>query len=251
VGNSLNPIGLQEARVRATKIEAAFPACLLRYARFCCDAFAWSFRVACICTLVAGSMYLAAQTQPIKTGSAPSGTKPAIPPKSNLQGVANFGQVTPALYRGAQPTKEGFANLAKLGINIVVDLRGSRAGERLIVTGLGMRYVAIPWHCYSPRDEVFAQFLTLLRENPGKKVFVHCKVGDDRTGMEIAAYRMAEQGWNPEDAKKEMAEYGVNWFHRTICPRLAAYENEFPRRFETSPAFQSLRSDKHAPQPKP
>jgi tyrosine-protein phosphatase SIW14 len=196
-------------------------------------------------------MYLAAQTQPINDGSAPSESKPTIPPKSKLQGVANFGQVTPTLYRGAQPTNEGFASLAKLGINIVVDLRGSSAGERRVVTGLGMRYVVIPWRCYSPRDEVFARFLTLLRENPGKKVFVHCRLGDDRTGMEIAAYRMAEQGWTPEDAKKEMAVYGVNWFHRTICPRLGAYENEFPRRFETSPAFQSLRSDKHAPQPKP
>jgi protein tyrosine phosphatase (PTP) superfamily phosphohydrolase (DUF442 family) len=153
------------------------------------------------------------------------------------------------LYRGGQPSKGGFANLAKLGIDIVVDLRGSRAGERRVVTGLGMRYVAIPWRCYSPRDEVFAQFLTLLRENPGKKVFVHCKVGDDRTGMDIAAYRMAEQGWTAEEAKKEMALYGVDWFHRMICPRLSSYEKHFPERFQTSPAFQGLRSDKHAPQP--
>lgn len=224
------------------------PACLLRHARCWCDMLARSLRLACACTLVAGPMCLAAQTQPIKV-PAPSETKALIPPRSILLGVPNFGQVTPTLYRGGQPNREGFANLRKLGIDIVVDLRGSRAGERRVVTGLGMRYVAIPWRCYSPRDEVFAQFLTLLRENPGKKVFVHCKVGDDRTGMDIAAYRMAEQNWTAEQARKEMEVYGVNWFHRTICPRLGSYEKDFPRRFETSPAFRELRSDKRAPQP--
>jgi tyrosine-protein phosphatase SIW14 len=196
-------------------------------------------------------MYLATQAVSPKVGSAPSETKPAIPPKSKLPGVPNFGQVLPTLYRGGQPDREGFSNLARVGIDIVVDLRGSRASERRIVTALGMKYVAIPWRCFSPHDEVFAQFLTLLRENPGKKIFVHCRVGNDRTGMDIAAYRMAEQGWTPEEAEKEMAAYGVNWFHRMICPRLGSYEKRFPAHFETSPAFQDLRSRKHAPQPKP
>jgi len=138
-------------------------------------------------------------------------------------------------------------SLAKIGINIVVDLRGSRADERQIVTGLGMRYVAIPWQCYSPHDEPIAQFLTLLRENPGKKVFVHCRTGDDRTGMEIAAFRMAEQGWTAEEARKEMEIFGVNWWHRMICPGLASYEKQFPEHFKASPAFQGLRSEGCAP----
>jgi tyrosine-protein phosphatase SIW14 len=234
--------------MEATKTVAGVLRCLLRNARYHYETLARAFRVVCVCALVAGPMCRAAQNPPPRAGSAPSETKPA-PPRSKLRGVPNFGKVTPTLYRGGQPTKEGFTNLGKLGIDIVVDLRGSRASERLVVTGLGMRYVALPWQCYSPRDEVFAQFLTLLRENPGKKVFVHCKVGDDRTGMEIAAYRMAEQGWTAEEARREMEAYGVNWFHSTICPGLGSYEGKFPQRFQTSPAFQGLRSDKHAPQP--
>jgi protein tyrosine/serine phosphatase len=155
------------------------------------------------------------------------------------------------LYRGAQPSEEGFANLGKLGINIVVDLRGSRASERRLVTGLGMKYVAIPWHCFGPRDEHFAKFLKLLRDNPGKKVFVHCRLGDDRTGMEIAAYRMAEQGWTAEEARREMEVFGVNWFHRSICPRLGRYEESFPKRFKSSPEFRELRPGGDTVPPKP
>ncbi len=175
----------------------------------------------CAFALLAAMVCPAAQA-PLTHRSGPSEAKHTVARKLTLQGVSRFGEVTPTLYRGAQPTKEGFKGLAKIGINIVVDLRGSRQSERKLVNGLGMRYVALPWQCFSPRDEHFAQFLTLLRENPGKKVFVHCRVGDDRTGTDIAAYRMAEQGWTPEEAKKEMAAYGVNWFHRMICPGLSA-----------------------------
>lgn len=235
----------------AMKMEAGSPTCALGFVRHYYGRLARAFIVVCTCALVVGPMPLAAQTPTPKACSVPSGAKPAVAPRSRLQGVPNFGTVTATLYRGGQPTKEGFGNLAKIGINIVVDLRGSRASERQVVTGLGMTYVALPWHCYSPHDEHFAQFLTLLRQNPGKKVFVHCRDGDDRTGMDIAAYRMAEEAWTAQAAKEEMEAYGVNWFRRTICPGLASYEEQFPARYKTSPAFRDLHSDMHGPQHKP
>jgi tyrosine-protein phosphatase SIW14 len=208
------------------------------------------FSLVSVVALLAGTISLAAQEQqPPEVTSAPSVAKQAR--KLTLPGVPRFGEVTPTLYRGGQPSKEGFDNLAGMGINIVVDLRGSRESERRLVAGLGMRYIALPWQCFSPHDENFAQFLTLLRENPGKKVFVHCRVGDDRTGMDIADYRIAEQGWTAEEARKEMEAYGVNWFHKAICFPLSSYEKEFPERFKTSTAFQSLRSGKQAPEPQP
>lgn len=164
-----------------------------------------------------------------------------------IAGVPGFAEVTPNLYRGHQPTEDGFANLAKMGIQIDVDLRLSRKGdERKRVTALGMQYVSIPWFCMRPNDQAFAKFLQLLRDNPDKKIFVHCRVGDDRVGMNIAAYRMAEQGWTAEEARKEMVEFGANWFHRRICPGLGRYEKEFPQRFRTKPAFAQLRAEKSA-----
>jgi tyrosine-protein phosphatase SIW14 len=208
-----------------------------------------AFRLASAFALLAGTMSLAAQKQPPEAASPKA--KHTIAHKLTIPGIPRFGEVTPSLYRGGQPTHEGFRHLAKMGIDIVVDLRGSRDSERRVVTKLGMRYVPLHWQCYSPRDENFAQFLTLLRENPGKKVFVHCRVGDDRTGMDIAAYRIAEQGWTAEEARKEMEAYGVNWFHKAICFPLSSYEKEFPDRFKTSAAFESLRSAKRAPGPQP
>lgn len=185
--------------------------------------------------------------------SAPAQTNPSHPEaevvfgtRVKLPGVPNFGKVTDTLYRGAQPNDEGFTNLSKLGVNIVVDLRGSGPHERELVTKLGMKYVPLPWRCSSPKDEQFAAFLTLLRENPGQKVFVHCRQGEDRTGMEIAAFRMAEQGWAADDARKEMIFFGANWFHRTICPALGPYAKQFPERFKNNHVFDSLRSSQGA-----
>jgi tyrosine-protein phosphatase SIW14 len=230
------------------EIQGQPPAGLLRNVPHDSTGFKKAFKLVSI-ALIAATISLTAQNQQPEV--APSEEKHTIAQKVTLPGVPRFGEVTPTLFRGGQPTQEGFSNLAKMGVNIVVDLRGSRESERRLVTRLGMRYVPLHWQCFSPRDEDFAQFLTLLRENPGKKVFVHCRVGDDRTGMDIAAYRIAEQGWTAEEARKEMEAYGVNWFHKLICFPLSSYEKEFPERFKTSPAFQSLRSAKQSPEPQP
>jgi protein tyrosine phosphatase (PTP) superfamily phosphohydrolase (DUF442 family) len=159
--------------------------------------------------------------------------------------IPDFGEVTPTLYRGGEPKKHGFEALKKMGIQIVVDLRGDREVERQELARLGIKYVPMPWQCSFPKDRIFAAFITLIRENPDKKIFVHCRVGDDRTGMMVAAYRMVEQGWSAKKAKQEMLTYGFNFTHRhLICPRLADYEEEFPKRFATEPEFENLRATK-------
>src|SRR2546430_17161922 len=46
--------------------------------------------------------------------------------KSMRKDLPNFGEASTTLYPGGQPSKRGFRILAKMGVNIVVDLRGSR-----------------------------------------------------------------------------------------------------------------------------
>jgi protein-tyrosine phosphatase len=167
-----------------------------------------------------------------------------------VPGVKGFAEVTPTLYRGEQPSEEGFENLAKMGVQIIVDLRlHSKASERKRVTALGMQSVDIPWFCMLPNDKDFAKFLLLIRDNPGKKIFVHCKTGDDRAGMEIAAFRMAEQGWSAQEARAEMVRSGANWLHQLVCPGLGSYEKKFPERYRTRPAFERLRTGDPATEP--
>ena len=117
--------------------------------------------------------------------------------------------------------------------------RGDRTKtEGREVNRLGMRYIAIPWHCPFPHDEVFASFLRVVRKNPGKKIFVHCRLGDDRTGMMVAAYRMADEGWTADEAMTEMQHFGFSRAHHVICPTLASYERVFPKHLKSNRAFQ-------------
>lgn len=157
--------------------------------------------------------------------------------KLTIAGVKNAGEVTPTLYRGGQPSSEGYQALSKMGVNIVVDARLSgKDHERKEVEKAGMQYVAIPWHCLFPRDEAMARFLAVLRANPGKKVFVHCRYGDDRTGMMIAAYRMSVEGWTAEEARREMDRYG---FKPVVCPSLILYERHFPKKVKKNSSLRA------------
>ncbi len=198
---------------------------------------------------LAFSITLTTSATSFQSGDKEKGHESISQPRTSVHGIPRFGEVTPFLYRGGQPTESGFEGLAKMGIDIVVDTRGSRREERDMVTKLGMRYVPIPWHCPFPKNKTFARFLALLRENPGKKVFVHCRLGNDRTGMMIASYRMAEQGWTAKRAKKEMQAYGFSATHHLICPGLSGYESDFPEKFEKSRDFESLRTSRqtHCP----
>ncbi len=164
----------------------------------------------------------------------------------NQKGVPNFGEVTPSLYRGGLLKGEGIKALKKLGIDVVVDTHANDVSEERDVHELGMQYVAIPWHCPWPHDEVFAKFLKVVHDNKGKKIFVHCRLGDDRTGMMVAAYRIAEEGWTADEAMNEMRSFGFTRSHHFICPTLARYEHNFPQRLKENPAFADERA-RHAP----
>jgi len=172
--------------------------------------------------------------------------------KQKAPGVPNFGEVTPNLYRGGEPSYDGLATLKSLGVDVVVDLRGSaNQSEKAEAQEMGMQYISIPSHCPFPGDEPWAKFLRVVRDNPDKKLFVHCRLGDDRTGMAVAAYRMAEQGWSADEAMNEMQTFGFTTLHRAICLGMASYEAGFPEKLKTSSAFKDLQPPHDAvPTPK-
>ncbi len=165
--------------------------------------------------------------------------------RKNYVGLPNFGEVTPHLYRGGQPGADGLKALQKMGVSVIVDMRGGKSShEKAAVEKLGMEYVSIPWHCPFPSDEPFARFLRLMHDNPKKKVFVHCRLGDDRTGMAVAAYRMGVEGWSADEALKEMELFGYSAVHHAICPGLGRFEKNFPKHLEKNPAFKDIRPKK-------
>ncbi len=132
---------------------------------------------------------------------------------SGTNGIAGYGVVKPnVLYRGAQPTAEGFRYLKAAGIRTVLDLRyGPRDEEKSLVEQLGMNYVNIPCYASEPSDEAMARFHSIALSPEQQPVFVHCRQGKDRTGTAVAVYRMVVEGWGAEQAIAELREHeGLN-----------------------------------------
>jgi protein tyrosine/serine phosphatase len=158
--------------------------------------------------------------------------------KEKLAGLPNFGRVSDTLTRGAQPRDAGYAELKKQGVEIVVSFREDPvqiATERRAVEALGIRFVSIPWPpSDSPRNAQVAEFLELLRANPGKKIFAHCRRGAERTGVMIATYRIAAEKWTPQQALDEMERFGFRgfWFRS-----FKEYVRKFPALLESDPAL--------------
>jgi tyrosine-protein phosphatase SIW14 len=150
-----------------------------------------------------------------------------------VQGVDNFQRVNDHVYRGAQPTPEGFASLKKLGIETVVDLRepGDRSAlEQKAVTAAGMRYVSVPMYGMSkPADESVQKALGMLEDSSTGPVFVHCRRGADRTGAVIACYRIEHDRWKNEQALAEAKSLGMRWFGKAIQSYVLKYQ---PRNLE-------------------
>lgn len=135
---------------------------------------------------------------------------------SSVPGIHNFYEIDQKVCRGAQPTGDGFKYLARIGVKVVVDLRGhdSRsAAEERTVTNAGMRYVNVPMTGLTPPSQAdITTILTLLEDPASGPVFVHCRRGADRTGAVIAAYRIDHYKWDNARALHEAMSDGMSWF---------------------------------------
>src|SRR6266480_2563159 len=87
-------------------------------------------------------------------------------------------------------------------------------------------------------------FLSLLHENPGQKIFVHCRFGEDRTRVFIAAYRIAAERWPAEQAIKEMYFFGFNGLWH---PSMKSFVEDFPSRLNSAPGLAALRAPPSQP----
>ena len=146
-------------------------------------------------------------------------------------GVPNFYQVNDHVYRGAQPTDEGWKSLATLGVKTVIDLRLQNEhptqAEKQAVEAAGMRYINIPMNgLIAPSNEQISNVLSLLDSTKESSVFVHCRRGADRTGTVIACYRVAHDHWQNKKARAEAKSAGMSWIEIGMRRYVQSYAPE-------------------------
>jgi tyrosine-protein phosphatase SIW14 len=128
----------------------------------------------------------------------------------NSPGLPNLYKVSDNLYRGAQPTKEGFKNLKQLGIKTVINLREFHSDKSQILDS-NFIYVSIDTATWDIKDNEVSRFLQTVRDKDKQPVFVHCKYGSDRTGLMCAVYRISVEGWSKQQAIDEMTKGGFGY----------------------------------------
>ena len=131
----------------------------------------------------------------------------------NADDLPRFQQVSERLYRSGQPREGSLSRLRALGIDTVVNLRGTSnrtRAEEAEAQALGLNYfnVALPnWG--RPQDARVARVLQIIAAPESGRVLVHCKDGVDRTGMIVALHRMMHEGWAKDQALAEAERSGM------------------------------------------
>ena len=139
--------------------------------------------------------------------------------------IANSCVVTPdVLWRGAKPDVSGATALISRGVKTVVnlellhdDLDAFHKAKPSTVPFPSIDYFRIrDWEpnvviAPSLLDSHLADFIAIAKTQ-AKPIYVHCRSGQNRTGVMIAAYRVFLEGVSIESAITEMKKYQGVWF---------------------------------------
>jgi len=157
--------------------------------------------------------------------------KSTVYPTSRIH-IDNFGRIDDVYYRGAQPDRQGIADLAALGVKTVIDLTTDEPDEKFLVERTGMKFYRIPLTTSAPpSDGAIRLFLKLVTDPAAQPVFVHCQGGRHRTGVMTAVYRMTQDHWSAAQAVAEMKAFRFDRFptHPKLKSFVFDYYEHMPR----------------------
>jgi protein tyrosine/serine phosphatase len=122
--------------------------------------------------------------------------------------------VGPGVYRGHVPTRDAdFAELRRLGIRTIVDIRGNTPlaslRERHRAEQHGFAYIHVRMGFRPLRDGTGDRALAVLADEANYPLYLHCELDRDRTSALVAAYRVQVQGWDIPSAEAEARDFGI------------------------------------------
>ena len=127
-----------------------------------------------------------------------------------LMELVNYYEYSPQLLTSGQPSRDQFPAIKAADVDAIINLAPvtdptALADEGEIVRALGLGYTHIPVDWENPTREDYAQFLSAMRQNAGKRVLVHCYAGS-RASAFVYLYRVQEQGVPSQAARKVMID---------------------------------------------
>jgi Tyrosine phosphatase family len=131
--------------------------------------------------------------------------------------IDNFAKVDDVLWRGARPTVAGVRWLIGNGVKTVINLEmvhddaSAIAAAHATITYLRLRDWE-PLAAGGPplEDHHIRDVLAAIRRSP-KLVFIHCRDGQNRTGLAVAAYRLIDKDEPVDAVLADMASFHGFW----------------------------------------
>ena len=141
--------------------------------------------------------------------------------------IDRFTQVEEGFYRGAFPESvEQMETLKAYKIKTIITLSNNEEKtkvERTLAKRLGLKLIEVPMHGWkAPTLAQTEKVQALLNDQSLRPLFIHCKHGRERTGVEIALYRQRSNGWTGEAAYAEAKAMGfrpIAWNFRIYLKR--------------------------------
>jgi tyrosine-protein phosphatase SIW14 len=135
--------------------------------------------------------------------------------------IANFAHVREGLLRGGHPDHDGLEYLQRLGVKTILDLEigdlieatpAEIHEEEQTAKEMGFHFVRQPLSAFQPfvSDAEMNRVLRILGDADQAPVYVHCKHGQDRTGLVVGLERVFNEGWGPGKAYAEMRALGFH-----------------------------------------
>jgi tyrosine-protein phosphatase SIW14 len=125
-----------------------------------------------------------------------------------------FEQVAPGVYRSAAPTAQDLNELSKLGIHTVVSMITESSDirqEAEAAKAQGLKFISVPIPTVLPVDKKdILRVVNLMNRQDLQPILVHCRHGEDRTGLAVGLYRVLKQSVAPEQAYQEMITHGFH-----------------------------------------
>lgn len=127
------------------------------------------------------------------------------------------------VWRGSQP--EGVADwniLRDLGIKRILCLQtgcpifrdGDPEAEKKIAVSYGMQFMHVPMgEILPPTKSELNLTLMAITLDPELPIFIHCRAGEDRTGMTSANLQIKVNGKDRTSAIKEMYTLGMHFWY--------------------------------------
>lgn len=138
----------------------------------------------------------------------------------------NFYQVTPFLYRSALPTQNNLSAITNQNIKTVITFIKEDDRKWLGDDQATVQIIKYPIHADRVDDDDVLDVLKMIKQSENKgPVLLHCKHGQNRTGLFIAMYRIVVQNWTKEQAIDEMVQ-GIDTTEQEDVEDAMAYIKE-------------------------